>query len=119
MDILLANQEINQCSERLRGPLLDLCPGLWRSLLARCAVAGAHICRLGDRLFTGSAWAGYVGQRLWIEAFSVRPLERLRADQIEYKGVSSSGNETPWLTNGAICGAVAIEHLGFRGGFES
>ena len=74
-----------------------------------------HIQRQGDRTFTGSAWAGYVGQKLWVEAFSVRPLERLAADQIEYKALAATGYETPWLSNGAICGSrgMATPLLGF------
>jgi GT2 family glycosyltransferase/glycosyltransferase involved in cell wall biosynthesis len=74
-----------------------------------------HIQRQGDRTFTGSAWAGYVGQRLWVEAFSVRPLERFAADQIEYKGLAATGYETPWLSNGALCGSrgMATPLLGF------
>jgi len=75
----------------------------------------AHVQRWGDTQFTDVLWAGHVGQRLWIEAFSVNPREGITADQIEYKGLTAAGYETPWLSNGAPCGTrgMAMPLVGF------
>src|SRR5262249_2789949 len=39
-----------------------------------------------------------------IEAFSVRPLEKLAPTDIEYKAYGPGGRETPWVTSAALCG---------------
>jgi len=74
-----------------------------------------HIQRRGDRLFITPAWAGFRGERIWIESFSINPLELIGADQIEYKGLSGTGYETPWLSKGAPCGTrgKSMPLLGF------
>jgi GT2 family glycosyltransferase/glycosyltransferase involved in cell wall biosynthesis len=63
-----------------------------------------HVQRRGDHLFTTPAWAGFRGERIWIESFSINPFELISADQIEYKGLTATGYETPWLSKGAPCG---------------
>jgi hypothetical protein len=63
-----------------------------------------HIDRLGDRRFGGGEWIGSRGQGRRIEAFSVRPLEKLAATDIEYKAYGPGGRETPWVTAAALCG---------------
>jgi GT2 family glycosyltransferase/glycosyltransferase involved in cell wall biosynthesis len=68
------------------------------------AELSVHVQRRGDRLFTTPAWAGFRGEGIWIESFSINPLELIGADQIEYKGLTATGYETPWLSNGAPCG---------------
>jgi GT2 family glycosyltransferase/glycosyltransferase involved in cell wall biosynthesis len=75
----------------------------------------AHVQRWGDTEFSDALWAGHVGQRLWIEAFSVKPLEGITPDQLEYKGLTAAGYETPWLSNGAPCGTrgMAMPLVGF------
>jgi glycosyltransferase involved in cell wall biosynthesis len=64
----------------------------------------AHIQNRGDVPFVGGAWAGFLGQRLWIEAFAITLLEGPGKDALEYKGRTAGGFETPWLSNGAWCG---------------
>jgi hypothetical protein len=63
-----------------------------------------HVQRRGDMIFNASQWAGVSGQRLSVESFSILPLDELSADLIEYKAVTASGVETPWITGGALCG---------------
>ena len=46
---------------------------------------GAHIRTRGDMRFVDVPWAGRVGPGLWVESFSIRPLERLGAQDVEYK----------------------------------
>ena len=50
--------------------------------------------------FVDVAWAGLVGQRLWIESFAVEPEPPLGNGDIEYKGLTATGFETPWLAGG-------------------
>ncbi len=68
----------------------------------------AHIQRHGDLRFTDSSWAGAVGQRLWIEAFSITPVEGVAPEDIEYKGLTAKGWETPWITGGGMCGSRGL-----------
>ena len=63
-----------------------------------------HIERAGDRLFPGRGWVGALGRKLRIEAFSIRPLERLAPADIELKGFLPNGNETQWVNGGVLCG---------------
>jgi hypothetical protein len=63
-----------------------------------------HIERAGDRLFPGRGWVGALGRRMRIEAFSVRPLERLTPAEIEMKAFMPNGGETPWIPGGVLCG---------------
>jgi hypothetical protein len=64
----------------------------------------AHISMRGDVSFVDETWAGVMGERLPIEAFSIRPLELLSADDIEYKALTEKGVETPWISSGQFCG---------------
>lgn len=63
-----------------------------------------HIERAGDRLFPGRGWVGALGRRMRIEAFSIRPLERLTPTDIEMKGFLPNGGETAWVPGGVLCG---------------
>lgn len=63
-----------------------------------------HIKDFGDICFN-DGWAGFPGQRLWIEAFAILAVDQLPADSIEYCGVTADGFQTPWLTNQMICGS--------------
>ncbi len=63
-----------------------------------------HVRNQGDASFLDAEWAGRVGMGKWIEAFSLVPLKRLVATDIEYKGLTATGLETPWLNNGTECG---------------
>jgi hypothetical protein len=63
-----------------------------------------HIEREGDRHFTTGGWAGRLGSRLRVEALAVRPLGAIRRGEIEYKVFAVDGRETPWVTEGKLCG---------------
>jgi hypothetical protein len=63
-----------------------------------------HIRHLGDIEFEGS-WAGWPGQRLWIEGFAISSVKGLPSDSIEYSGVVASGFQTPWLRSQELCGS--------------
>jgi hypothetical protein len=75
----------------------------------------AHVRARGDLSFADVPWAGRVAPGLWIEAFCVRPLEEFGAADIEYKGLTGSGFETPWLTDDKMCGTkgMAVPLVGF------
>ncbi len=74
-----------------------------------------HVRTRGDMQFVDAPWAGRVGPGLWIESFTVRPLEHLSAHDIEYKGLTGSGFETPWLSDNAACGTkgMSVPLVGF------
>ena len=63
-----------------------------------------HIEPIGDRRYPGGEWIGGRGQGRRVEAFSVRPLEKLAPTDIEYKAWGPGGRETPWVTAAALCG---------------
>jgi hypothetical protein len=63
-----------------------------------------HIERHGDRRFPGQGWVGNRGKRLRIEAFSIRPLERLTARDIEFKALGPNRQQTPWVSDAKLCG---------------
>jgi GT2 family glycosyltransferase/glycosyltransferase involved in cell wall biosynthesis len=66
----------------------------------------AHIQTLGNQMFGPDAAA--VAPGLWIEAFGVMPMENLTAEDIEYKAVTATGSETPWMSGGSLCGTVGM-----------
>jgi hypothetical protein len=74
-----------------------------------------HVRSRGDMSFTDAPWAGRVAPGLWIESFSIRPLEKFAADDIEYKGLTGSGFETAWLSDDAMCGTkgMSVPLVGF------
>ncbi len=67
-----------------------------------------HIRSRGDMSFSDAPWAGRVGPGLWIESFSIRPLEHLAPKDIEYKGLTGTGFETPWQSSEQFCGTKGI-----------
>jgi len=75
----------------------------------------AHIRTRGDMSFAEGPWAGRLGTGLWIESFSVRPLEHFEAKDIEYKGLTGSGFETRWISNDVMCGTqgMSVPLVGF------
>lgn len=75
----------------------------------------AHIRTRGDITFTNMSWAGRVAPGLWIEAFSVKPTEQLLPQEVEYKGFTGSGFETPWITDAKMCGTrgMSVPLVGF------
>jgi hypothetical protein len=74
-----------------------------------------HIRARGDMNFTDSPWAGRVAPGLWVESFSLRPLKNLSAHDIEYKGLTGTGFETPWLSDDQNCGTkgMSVPLVGF------
>jgi hypothetical protein len=76
---------------------------------------GVHVRSRGDITFADVPWAGRVAPGLWIEAFSVRPLEVFAAQDVEYKALTGSGFETPWLSDDKMCGTkgMAVPLVGF------
>jgi GT2 family glycosyltransferase len=78
-------------------------------------IIGAHIRSRGDMTFADGPWAGRVAPGLWIESFSIRPLERFTANDIEYKGLTGSGYETAWLSDDEMCGTkgLSVPLVGF------
>lgn len=75
----------------------------------------AHIQTRGDVCFIDAAWAGRLTPGLWIESFSVLPLKGLTAADIEYRGLTGSGFETPWQSDATMCGTkgMAVPLVGF------
>jgi hypothetical protein len=74
-----------------------------------------HLQIRGDVSYVNNFWAGALGERLAIEAFTITPLEGIRPNQLEYAGVSESGVETGWVEGGGLCGArgAATALMGF------
>jgi GT2 family glycosyltransferase len=68
----------------------------------------AHIQNHGDMTFAEGQWAGLPDQHLWIESIAIAPVEDIAADMIEYKAITATGVETPWVSNGAPCGTRGI-----------
>ena len=75
----------------------------------------AYIRGRGDVRFLDTPWVGRLGPGLWIEGFVIFPHGRLAAAAIEYKGLTASGAETPWIGGGTLCGArdSGIPLIGF------
>jgi hypothetical protein len=76
---------------------------------------GLHVRNRGDVTFPGSGWAGLLAENLWVEAMSILPQEAISARDVEYKGLSANGFETPWLSDGATCGTkgISLPLIGF------
>lgn len=74
-----------------------------------------HIRSRGDVSFADAPWAGRVAPGLWIESFSVQPLKHLGAQHIEYKALTGTGFETPWLSHDQACGTkgMSVPLVGF------
>jgi hypothetical protein len=85
----------------------------------------AHIQNRGDVVFEDAFWAGAPGEGLAIEAFSITPQDEVAPNQVEYKGLTAAGAETPWVAGGSLCGArgTAVPLVGFairlKGGAEA
>lgn len=78
----------------------------------------AHVQRRGDVRASGSGWAGGPGEGNWIEAISITPLEQLSRKDIEYKALTVSGVESPWVPGGELCGSrgqgIALAGIAIR-----
>src|SRR5258707_9714281 len=75
----------------------------------------AHVRGRGDVRFADAAAVGRLGPGLWIEAFTITSADAASSDALEYKGLSASGSETPWLGCGSTCGETdtGVPLLGF------
>jgi hypothetical protein len=75
----------------------------------------AHIRNHGDQSFVRRHWAGRLGTGMWLESFAVQPLERFGKKDLEYKGLTASGFETPWLSDFNLCGTqgMGVPLIGF------
>jgi len=76
---------------------------------------GAHIRTRGDQVFKDLPWAGRIAPGLWIESFSIKPPPPFSAADLEYKSLTGSGFETPWLSDAAMCGTrgMSVPLVGF------
>jgi hypothetical protein len=63
-----------------------------------------HVERHGDRRFPGHGWIGNRGKKLRIEAFGIRPVDTLVASDIAFKALGPNRRQTPWVTDGKLCG---------------
>jgi Clostridial hydrophobic W len=63
-----------------------------------------HIEGAGDCRVPAEGWIGNRGKKLRLEAFSIRPLETLAPGDVEYKAYGPYGRETPWISDGKLCG---------------
>ena len=74
-----------------------------------------HVRQRGDMSFVDAEWAGRVAPGLWIEAFTVKPLEAIDTADIECKGLTRTGIETPWVAGGTLCGTrgMSVALIGF------
>ncbi|MFI4948685.1 MAG: hypothetical protein ACHQC9_07785, partial [Alphaproteobacteria bacterium] len=63
-----------------------------------------HIERVGDCRFAGEGWVGTRGEELGVEAFSIRPTDKLEASDIEYMAFSLHSREIPWVSGDKLCG---------------
>ena len=74
----------------------------------------AHIRGRGDVRFVDAPWIGRLQPGLWIEALTILPRDPSAA-AIEYKGLTASGAETPWIASGSPCGTQGrgIALIGF------
>lgn len=68
----------------------------------------AHIRQCGDLRYPGTDWAGRLGEQLWIEGFSITLQDLLAPEDIEYKGLTANGWETPWIAGGKLCGSRGL-----------
>jgi GT2 family glycosyltransferase/glycosyltransferase involved in cell wall biosynthesis len=64
----------------------------------------AHISNRGDVAFADGYWAGAPAEGLPIEAFQIRAREGIAPKDLEYKALTASGVETPWVSSGEFCG---------------
>src|SRR5262249_31357172 len=74
-----------------------------------------HVQNRGDLSYTGSGWAGERGQGLWVEGFAIKPVSGISPGDVEYKGLTSTGVETPWISGGQLCGTrgMGVPLIGF------
>jgi len=75
----------------------------------------AHIHGRGDVHFVDTPVIGRLGRGLWIEGFAIFPESQSARTTIEYKGLTASGTETPWIRSGMHCGTQGsgIPLIGF------
>jgi len=78
--------------------------GVWRTRNRLRSRVLVHVQNVGDLQFF-DGWAGCIGEQLFIEGFTVTAPRSAPADLIEYRGMTAEGFETPWMSNGELCGS--------------
>ena len=75
-----------------------------------------HVQRSGDVAGRIGDWIGARGSRQWIEGFSVKPGEAVKAADVEYQAVLGRGWLSPWIEGGKFCGSrgMALPLLGLK-----
>jgi hypothetical protein len=106
LEIVIRRLDRPAPAEERAGPAMagrEAAPGLVapREIATEIAM---HIERVGDRRFPGQGWVGNRGQKLRIEAFSILPTEGLAPADVEYMAFGPNGRETPWVSEGKLCG---------------
>ncbi|QHI95022.1 hypothetical protein GT348_00675 [Aristophania vespae] len=76
----------------------------------------AHIQREGDVVKPIGTWVGTPGSGLWIEGFSISPMQDVGVEDIEYQAVLGKGWLSPWSDGGSFCGSrgMSLPILGMR-----
>jgi len=74
-----------------------------------------HASVLGDLVGPARTWVGGAAGHP-IEAFSLRDIEGIAAEDIEYQAILGRSWNTPWIPGGTICGSrgIAMPVLGLR-----
>lgn len=104
--------EVGQRTEPTAAPTRDALPGSDPPVRLQIL---AHISNRGDVVFIDTDWVGRLGHGMSIEGFSVTPLDQVTPDDVEYKGLTGAGFESPWISNGEACGTrgMGIPLVGF------
>jgi Clostridial hydrophobic W len=88
-------------SARIKRGVEEVAPLPTRDIAAEILL---HIEGAGDCRVPAEGWIGNRGKKLRLEAFSIRPLETLALCDVEYKAYGPHGRETPWISDGKLCG---------------
>jgi hypothetical protein len=75
-----------------------------------------HVQGAGDTPANIGDWAGIRGSRQWIEGFSLKPRDGIKAGDVEYQAVLGRGWLSPWIEGGKFCGSrgMALPLLGLK-----
>lgn len=75
----------------------------------------AHVEYAGDVIGIDQAWVGTPDGERAIECLTLTPMTSIAPSAIEYKALSGTGSETPWVDQGQPCGSRgrATPLLGF------
>lgn len=104
-----------QIAQRPPADAAPVPPPGWSSPRSISLAIVTHVQNRGDLAFSESQWAGAPGQQLAIESFTISPLEAVSPELVEYKAVTATGVETPWVPGGSPCGTrgMGLPLVGF------